>query len=63
MEIYLRIVESGLDLSVNWQMSESIGSGLSYEYVRAEFEEGDYSDRKYLWFLKAYQVVFRSKPC
>ena len=36
----------GLDLSMDWQMTESLRSGLSYEYVNAQFEEGDYSDLK-----------------
>ena len=37
----------GLDLSVNWQVSESIRSGLSYEYVKATFEAGNYSGGNY----------------
>ena len=37
----------GFDLSVNWQVSESIHSGLSYEYVKATFEAGNYSGGNY----------------
>ena len=37
----------GLDFSLDWQVSESIRSGLSYEYVRATFEEGTYSGLNY----------------
>jgi iron complex outermembrane receptor protein len=37
----------GFDLSVNWQVSESIRSGLSYEYVKATFEAGNYSGGNY----------------
>ena len=33
----------GLDLSLDWQITESIRSGLSYEYVKATFEDGTYS--------------------
>ena len=37
----------GLDLSLDWQMTKSILSGLSYEYVRATFEDGTYSGLNY----------------
>ena len=37
----------GIDFSLDWQVSESIRSGLSYEYVRATFEEGTYSGLNY----------------
>ena len=37
----------GLDLFVNWQISESIRSGLSYEYIKASFEAGSYSGGNY----------------
>jgi iron complex outermembrane receptor protein len=37
----------GLDLSLDWQISESISSGVSYEYVRATFEEGNYPGGSY----------------
>ena len=37
----------GLDFSLDWQMTESICSGLSYEYVRATFEDGAYSGLNY----------------
>ena len=37
----------GLDLSVNWKISKSIRSGLSYEYVKATFEDGTYSGGNY----------------
>jgi iron complex outermembrane receptor protein len=37
----------GLDLSLDWQISESILSGISYEYVRATFEEGNYPGGSY----------------
>ena len=37
----------GLDLSLDWQISESIRSGVSYEYVRATFEEGNYPGGSY----------------
>ena len=36
----------GLDLSMDWQMTGSIRSGVSYEYVKATFEEGNYSGSK-----------------
>ena len=32
----------GLDLSLDWEITESIRSGVSYEYVKATFEEGNY---------------------
>ena len=37
----------GLDFSLDWQMTESMRSGLSYEYVRATFEDGTYSGSNY----------------
>ncbi|MBT3667964.1 MAG: TonB-dependent receptor [Opitutae bacterium] len=37
----------GLDLSMDWQISESIRSGVSYEYVRATFEEDNYPGGNY----------------
>jgi outer membrane cobalamin receptor len=37
----------GLDLSLDWQMTKSIHTGLSYEYVRATFEDGTYSGSNY----------------
>tara|TARA_A200000113_G_scaffold57121_1_gene48317 strand:+ start:1024 stop:2946 length:1923 start_codon:yes stop_codon:yes gene_type:complete len=37
----------GIDFSLDWKVSESIRSGLSYEYVRATFEEGIYSGLNY----------------
>ena len=36
----------GLDLSMDWDMTDSIRSGVSYEYVKATFEEGNYSGSK-----------------
>ncbi|MDA0906460.1 MAG: TonB-dependent receptor [Verrucomicrobia bacterium] len=33
----------GLDLQVNWDINEFMLGGLSYEYVRAKFDKGDYS--------------------
>jgi iron complex outermembrane receptor protein len=41
----------GLDLSLDWQLTHSILSGISYEYVRATFKDGtssvlDYSGSK-----------------
>ena len=32
----------GVDLSMDWEMTESIRLGASYEYVRSTFEEGNY---------------------
>ena len=37
----------GLDLLLDWQMTKSIHTGLSYEYVRATFEDGTYSGSNY----------------
>jgi iron complex outermembrane receptor protein len=37
----------GVDFSLDWQVSESIRSGISYEYVRATFEDGTYSGLNY----------------
>ena len=37
----------GLDFSLDWQMTDSMRSGLSYEYVRATFEDGAYSGLNY----------------
>ena len=37
----------GLDISLDWQMTKSIRTGLSYEYVRATFEDGTYSGSNY----------------
>ena len=37
----------GIDFSLDWQVSESIRSGLSYEYVNATFEAGNYSGGNY----------------
>lgn len=37
----------GIDFSLDWQMTESVRSGLSYEYVRATFEDGTYSGLNY----------------
>ena len=36
----------GFDLSIDWQMTDKILSGLSYEYVRATLEKGVYSGSK-----------------
>jgi iron complex outermembrane receptor protein len=36
----------GFDLSIDWQMTDEILSGLSYEYVRATLEKGVYSGSK-----------------
>ena len=33
----------GLDFSIDWEMTDSIRSGVSYEYVKATFEEGNYA--------------------
>ena len=53
----------GLDLFVNWQISESIRSGLSYEYIKASFEaeailEETMQDQEYLWCLKDFLDSF-----
>ena len=37
----------GIDFSLDWQMTETVRSGLSYEYVRATFEDGTYSGLDY----------------
>jgi iron complex outermembrane receptor protein len=37
----------GLDLSLDWQMTQSILSGISYEYVRATFNDGTSSALDY----------------
>jgi len=37
----------GLDFSLDWQITQSILSGLSYEYVKATFEAGNYSGANY----------------
>ena len=37
----------GIDFSLDWQMTETVRSGLSYEYVRATFEDGTYSGLNY----------------
>ena len=33
----------GLDFSIDWEITDSIRSGVSYEYVKATFEEGNYA--------------------
>ena len=33
----------GLDFSIDWEITDSIRSGISYEYVKATFEEGNYA--------------------
>jgi outer membrane receptor protein involved in Fe transport len=42
-----KIRRVGLDFSLEWQIIESILSGLSYEYVRATFEDGTSSALDY----------------
>ena len=37
----------GIDFSLDWQITETIRSGLNYEYVRATFEDGTYSGLNY----------------
>ena len=44
----------GLDFSIDWEISDSIRSGVSYEYVKATFEETIMRGQEYLWFQKAY---------
>ena len=38
----------GIDFSLDWQVTELVRSGVSYEYVRARFEAGNYSGGNYL---------------
>ena len=38
----------GIDFSLDWQVTELVRSGVSYEYVRATFEAGNYSGGNYL---------------
>jgi outer membrane receptor protein involved in Fe transport len=38
----------GIDFSLDWQVTELVCSGVSYEYVRATFEAGNYSGGNYL---------------
>ena len=42
-----KIRRIGLDFSLEWQITESILSGLSYEYVKATFEDGTSSTLNY----------------
>ena len=42
-----KIRRVGLDFSLEWQITESILSGLSYEYVKATFEDGTSSTLNY----------------
>ena len=42
-----KIRRVGLDFSLEWQINESILSGLSYEYVKATFEDGTSSTLNY----------------
>ena len=43
----------GLDFSIDWEITDSIRSGVSYEYVKATFEEGNYAGSR-VPLVKAY---------
>jgi len=48
----------GFDLSMDWEITESIRSGVSYEYVNATFEEGNYAGSKVPLVPKTLMRVF-----
>jgi iron complex outermembrane receptor protein len=48
----------GFDLSMDWEITESIRSGVSYEYVNATFEEGNYAGSKVPLVPKSLMRIF-----
>ena len=44
----------GLDLSMDWDITDSIRSGVSYEYVKARSKKATIQDQKFPWFPKGY---------
>ena len=48
---------------MNWQISQIFRSGLSYEYIRAKFDEGDYEGSKVPLVAEGlFRLFFEIKP-